>query len=129
MGDVYLIEESFTNYMSNALNHVDGERIIEVKVTRGAGKARISVFNTGARIPQEDIDQIWVKFYKVDKARTRNMAEAVSDCLSLRQQWSGLDSSAVFRIMKTVWNFGSHWMLPMKCLKLEKLYKAQKKFN
>lgn len=70
-GDVYLIEESFTNYMSNALNHVDGERIIEVKVTREAGKARISVFNTGARIPQEDIDQIWVKFYKVDKARTR----------------------------------------------------------
>ena len=40
-------------------------------MTREAGKARISVFNTGARIPQEDIDQIWVKFYKVDKARTR----------------------------------------------------------
>ena len=70
-GDVYLIEEAFSNYMSNALNHLDGDRIVEVKVTQEMGKARISVFNTGARIPEEDIDQIWVKFYKVDKARTR----------------------------------------------------------
>ena len=70
-GDVYLIEETFTNYMSNALNHVDGERVIEVKVKKEGNTARISVFNTGAQIPEDDIDQIWVKFYKVDKARTR----------------------------------------------------------
>ena len=25
-GDVYLIEEAFSNYMSNALNHLDGDR-------------------------------------------------------------------------------------------------------
>ncbi len=70
-GDVYLVEEAFTNYMSNALNHVDGDKIIEVKVEKTGKVVRISVFNTGARIPKEDIEQIWVKFYKVDKARTR----------------------------------------------------------
>lgn len=70
-GDVYLVEEAFTNYMSNALNHVDGDKIIEVKVEKTGKIVRISVFNTGARIPKEDIEQIWVKFYKVDKARTR----------------------------------------------------------
>ena len=32
---------------------------------------RISLFNTGKNIPEEDIDHIWEKFYKVDKARTR----------------------------------------------------------
>ena len=32
---------------------------------------RIWVFNTGEPIPKEDIDKIWEKFYKVDKARTR----------------------------------------------------------
>ena len=32
---------------------------------------RVSVFNTGMNIPEEDIDRIWEKFYKVDKARTR----------------------------------------------------------
>ena len=65
-GDVYLVEEAFTNYMSNALNHVDGEKIIEVKVEKKNDVVRISVFNTGALIPEDDIEQIWVKFYKVD---------------------------------------------------------------
>ena len=35
------------------------------------GTVVTSVFNTGKPIPQESLDQIWVKFYKVDKARTR----------------------------------------------------------
>ena len=29
------------------------------------------MFNTGLPIPKEDIGRIWEKFYKVDKARTR----------------------------------------------------------
>lgn len=70
-GDVYLVEEAFINYMSNALNHVEGERIIEVKIEKNNDIVKISVFNTGAQIPEDDIEQIWVKFYKVDKARTR----------------------------------------------------------
>ena len=32
---------------------------------------RTTVFNTGKPIPAEDLDKIWIKFYKVDKARTR----------------------------------------------------------
>ena len=32
---------------------------------------RVSVFNTGKRIPEEDLENLWQKFYKVDKARTR----------------------------------------------------------
>ena len=32
---------------------------------------RVSVFNTGEPIPADSIDHIWEKFYKVDKARTR----------------------------------------------------------
>ena len=35
------------------------------------GKIYTSVFNTGVPIPEADIDKIWIKFYKVDKARTR----------------------------------------------------------
>ena len=32
---------------------------------------RAGVFNTGARIPEEALPHLWEKFYKVDKARTR----------------------------------------------------------
>ncbi len=69
--DEFDIEEVFTNYFSNALNHVDFEKVIEVKVRKEDTKVRVSVFNTGKQIPEEDIDRIWDKFYKVDKARTR----------------------------------------------------------
>jgi signal transduction histidine kinase len=34
-------------------------------------RIRVSVFNTGQPIPEDSIDHIWEKFYKVDKARTR----------------------------------------------------------
>lgn len=70
-GDEFKIEEVVTNYVSNALNHVDFEKKIEIKAVKRGDVVRISVFNTGARIPEEDLDKIWIKFYKVDKARTR----------------------------------------------------------
>ena len=68
--DEFLVEQVVRNYISNALNHVDGDRIIEVKIQQ-AKHVRVSVFNTGQPIPEEDIEHIWDKFYKVDKARTR----------------------------------------------------------
>ncbi len=70
-GDEFKVEEVVTNYVSNALNHVDGEMKIEVKMMRRENHVRLSVFNTGKPIPEEELDKIWIKFYKVDKARTR----------------------------------------------------------
>lgn len=91
-GDEFKVEEVLTNYISNALNHVSGEHKITVSVKRfkraeeqtavqqADGQAlpaqmkeyvRISVHNTGEPIPEEDLALIWDKFYKVDKARTR----------------------------------------------------------
>lgn len=69
--DEYMIEEVFTNFVSNALNHVSGEKIIRVKMDKYDDFLRISVFNTGSCIPEEELEKIWIKFYKVDKARTR----------------------------------------------------------
>ena len=70
-GDEFLAEEVMQNYISNAIQHLDGERVIEVKTEDLDETVRVSVFNTGKPIPEESIDQIWEKFYKVDKARTR----------------------------------------------------------
>ena len=70
-GDEFKIEEVVTNYMSNALNHLDYDRKIDVRIRTENGTVITSVFNTGDPIPEEDIDKIWDKFYKVDKARTR----------------------------------------------------------
>lgn len=69
--DEFKVEQVVRNYFSNALNHVDQERVIEIKVITREDVARISVFNTGKPIPEEDVEHIWDKFYKVDKAHTR----------------------------------------------------------
>jgi signal transduction histidine kinase len=70
-GDEFKIEEVLQNYYSNALNHIDGERIVEIKLYKENNHVRVSVFNTGKPIPDDSIGHIWEKFYKVDKARTR----------------------------------------------------------
>ena len=70
-GDEFKIEEVVTNYVSNALNHVKYSNTIEIRILQQDKKVRVTVFNTGDPIPEEDIHKIWVKFYKVDKARTR----------------------------------------------------------
>lgn len=70
-GEEFKVEEVLTNYLTNAFNHVDGERRIEITIAQREGVARVSVFNTGEQIPEEDLEKIWSKFYKVDKAHTR----------------------------------------------------------
>ena len=69
--DEFKIEEVITNYLSNAINHLEGENRIKISYECKQDVVRVSVFNTGKPIPEEDIDNIWIKFYKVDKARTR----------------------------------------------------------
>ena len=75
-----------TNYLSNAIHHLEGDRRIEISCSRSqnagdpgtnnqnknsADIITVSVFNRGKPIPEADIDRIWEKFYKVDKAHTR----------------------------------------------------------
>ena len=71
--DEYRVEQVIQNYLSNALNHLEGDRVIDIRISVNpeTDKVQISVFNTGKQIPKEDIEHIWSKFYKVDKARTR----------------------------------------------------------
>ena len=69
--DEFKVEEVVTNYLSNAIHYAQGEKRIDITCVQKDDKVRVSVFNTGKPIPEEDVDNIWIKFYKVDKARTR----------------------------------------------------------
>ena len=69
--DEFKVEQVVRNYVSNAFHHVSGDMVIEVKMVQKDGKVRVSVFNTGNPIPEADVPHIWDKFYKVDKAHTR----------------------------------------------------------
>ena len=69
--DVSKMESVVSNYLNNAIHYVnDGGQII-VSLHKEKKNAVCKVFNSGSHIPEEDIKNIWDKFYKVDKARTR----------------------------------------------------------
>ncbi|MEY8516451.1 HAMP domain-containing sensor histidine kinase [Lachnospiraceae bacterium 29-84] len=69
--DEFKTEQVLTNYISNAIHYAAGEKRIEVTIVQMGSAVRVNVFNTGSQIPEQDLEHIWDKFYKVDKARTR----------------------------------------------------------
>lgn len=69
--DEFFTEQVFSNYLSNAIHYASGDKHIDVKYQQNEHSIRVSVFNTGKQIAPQDISHIWEKFYKADKARTR----------------------------------------------------------
>lgn len=69
--DEFKTEQVLTNYISNAIHYAAGEKRIEITVKHIGERVRVGVFNTGEPIPETEVEHIWQKFYKVDKARTR----------------------------------------------------------
>ena len=71
LADTFMIESVLQNYLSNACHYVSDPGTITVSVLPDGDQVIVSVHDTGPEIPAEDIDHVWDKFYKVDKARTR----------------------------------------------------------
>lgn len=69
--DEFKTEQVFRNYLTNAIHHAENEKRIEVRLIPQGNNVRITVFNSGTPIPEEDLNKLWDKFYKVDKAHTR----------------------------------------------------------
>ncbi len=65
------IEQVLLNYLSNAINHVDFERKISIRMQLNGETVRVSVYNSGKNIPIEETPYIWDSFYKLDKSRAR----------------------------------------------------------
>ncbi len=64
MGDEFKIEEVVTNYLTNAMNHLGGDHNIRIWSETLDGVAKIHVYNNGTPIPEEDLPNLWTKFYK-----------------------------------------------------------------
>ncbi|HKA25421.1 MAG TPA: ATP-binding protein [Candidatus Eisenbacteria bacterium] len=68
--DARLIEQVLANLLDNAVKYTErGE--IEVRMGSSGGRAWCEVEDTGPGIPQEDQPRIFERFYRVDKARSR----------------------------------------------------------
>ena len=70
--DEFKIEEVVTNYISNAIHHVNDNGTIKIDVSEDESNVYFSVYNTGNQIPEKDLVNVWEKFFKVDKAHSRS---------------------------------------------------------
>lgn len=83
--DEFMIEEVFTNYLTNAIHYCKNDGKVKVWTacseykeprdipSKGfiTGNLRVFVYDEGPTIPVSELDKVFIKFYKVDKARTR----------------------------------------------------------
>jgi signal transduction histidine kinase len=69
--DITRTEQILTNYLNNALDHLDGDRLIKLEAEIRDNKAYLAVYNSGEPIPESALDKVFISFYKSDPARTR----------------------------------------------------------
>ena len=71
LADPQALEQILTNLLDNAVKYTDAGGRIGVYVGGDDRWVRVSVSDTGAGIPEEDLGRIFERFYRVDKARSR----------------------------------------------------------
>jgi two-component system phosphate regulon sensor histidine kinase PhoR len=74
MGNKIKLEQAFVNLLDNAVkfNRGGGEVWVEASRLPG-GRVAISIADSGIGIPSEDLPRIFERFYRVDKARSREV--------------------------------------------------------
>lgn len=83
--DEFMMEEVFTNYLTNAIHYCNANGNVKIWTAKAmypepvmmddheqvVGTIRVFVSDEGPNIPEEEMAKVFDKFYKVDKARTR----------------------------------------------------------
>ena len=69
--DITRTEQIITNYLNNALDHLDEDCLIKIEAEIRDNKAHLTVYNSGEPIPESALDKVFISFYKSDPARTR----------------------------------------------------------
>jgi signal transduction histidine kinase len=70
--DSQRIRQVLNNLLANAIAHTSSKGSITVSAQRKAGEIITSVTDTGEGISAEDLPNIFERFYRVDKSRTRS---------------------------------------------------------
>lgn len=72
-GDRALFKQMLINLMDNAIKYTPDGGSVGLDISETGRSLRISVKDTGIGIPQEDIPRLFERFYRVDKARSRQV--------------------------------------------------------
>ena len=71
--DRHRLEQVFLNLLSNALQHTPENGTVSVKADRrDASSVQVSVCDSGSGLSSEDAEQVFDRFYRADKSRSRH---------------------------------------------------------
>jgi signal transduction histidine kinase len=73
LGDAVRLRQLFLNLIDNAIKYTPEKGMVEISLFREGNNVKIRVKDTGMGIPAEDLSKIFDRFYRVDKARTREL--------------------------------------------------------
>ena len=72
-GDFNRLNQVFCNLISNAIKYSEQKKEIEIYIKETDRYIRVFVKDNGYGIPKKDLNNIFERFYRVDKARSRAM--------------------------------------------------------
>lgn len=70
--DTFQMEQVLTNLITNAIKYTPPENNIIVRISEEDNLFKVSVINEGSHIDSREIEHLFDKFYRIDKARRRN---------------------------------------------------------
>lgn len=71
-GDRSRLKQIVVNLAGNAIKYTPGGGRVEIKVSADADKARLEVVDNGAGISEEVLPHVFERFYRADRARSRD---------------------------------------------------------
>lgn len=71
--NVLLIEQALVNLIDNAVKYSEEHGCISIHIERDGNKTSIAVTDNGTGIPENDLPRIFERFYRVDRARSREL--------------------------------------------------------
>jgi two-component system phosphate regulon sensor histidine kinase PhoR len=72
LGDAQLLRRITDNLLVNAITYTPEGGRVDIQIQRNGSEAILTVEDTGIGIPHGDLDRIFERFYRVDKARSRS---------------------------------------------------------
>jgi heavy metal sensor kinase len=73
VGDRMRLRQLFLNLIDNAIKYTPAGGAVTLAMERQNGSVVFRIGDTGIGIPPEDVEKIFDRFYRVDKARSREM--------------------------------------------------------
>lgn len=70
-GDEGRLEQIFQNIIDNAIRYTDEGGEISIKLSKHSFGSLVEIHDSGIGIPEEDIEKLTERFYRVNKARSR----------------------------------------------------------